>query len=128
MQYSLQPLDTFLINHKELSHLRLSDDEWDTLEDIEIILGVRTMIFFAVRATMLTLIQAPHVVQQLMSNENTPVLSGSLPSFELFMTRWEVLAKNNPRLKPWIGEGLKLARKYYKKMDHTKAHILAMGE
>jgi hypothetical protein len=38
-----------------------------------------------------------------MSSKSTPILSNAIPAFELFMTSWEQLAVNNPRLKPWIG-------------------------
>jgi len=47
--------------------------------------------------------QIPHWVQQFMSSKSTPILSNAIPAFELFMTSWEQLAVNNPRLKPWIG-------------------------
>jgi hypothetical protein len=70
----------------------------------------------------------PHMVQQSMSREQTPVLSGSIPAFEIFMSTWEKLAVKNPRLKPWIVIGLVWATKYYNRMDNTKAYIIAMCE
>ena len=63
-----------------------------------------------------------------MSREETPVLSGSLPAFEMFMTSWEMLGKKYPRLEPFIAIGLKWAYKYYFRMDQTRAYVVAMGE
>jgi hypothetical protein len=61
-----------------------------------------------------------------MSKEKTPVLAGVIPTFERFMTAWEKLSEKNPHLAVAINKGLMFANKYYKKMDETKAYILAM--
>ena len=61
-----------------------------------------------------------------MSSETNPVLAGSIPAFEMFMTSWEYLAGKHPRLKPWIDIGLKWATTYYSRMDLTKAYIISM--
>jgi hypothetical protein len=63
-----------------------------------------------------------------MSREETPVLSGSMPAFEMFMTAWENLSETHPRLGPFIEIGLAWARKYYQRMDNTKAYVMAMGK
>lgn len=72
--------------------------------------------------------QFPHAVQQVMSKEKTPVLAGTIPSFERFMTSWEKLAKKNEHLAPAIKIGLKFAYKYYRRMDDTSAYMVAMCE
>jgi hypothetical protein len=61
-----------------------------------------------------------------MSREETPVLSGSLPAFEMFMSSWEMLADKHERLKPLIDIGLVWAKKYYCRMDNTRAYVIAM--
>jgi hypothetical protein len=63
-----------------------------------------------------------------MSAESTPVLAGVIPSFEMFMSSWEKLARQNPRLRNVITIGLHWAYKYYGRMDRTKAYIIAMCE
>jgi len=63
-----------------------------------------------------------------MSGETTPVLSGTIPAFETFMSQWEVLGEKHPRLKPWVDIGLKWATTYYARMDLTKAYIISMSE
>ena len=63
-----------------------------------------------------------------MSAESMPVLSGAVPSFKIFMTRWEQLHARHPQLKPWINVGLKWAEKYYTRMDDTDAYVVAMCE
>jgi hypothetical protein len=62
----------------------------------------------------------------LLSNEKTPVLAGVLPMFEIFLIKWETLARNKTRLAPLIDEGLKWAYKYYQRMDLTDAYVVAM--
>ena len=61
-----------------------------------------------------------------MSAEKTPVLCGSIPAFELFMSKWEKLAADNKHLKRLIRPGLKVAYKYYSRMDCTSAYIITM--
>ena len=56
------------------------------------------------------------------------MLAGTLPAFEMFMSRWEILAEKHQWLKPFIDIGLSWARKYYCKMDQTRAYVVAMGE
>jgi len=63
-----------------------------------------------------------------MSAERTPVLSGAIPCFEMFMTAWEQLGAKNPNLEPYINKGLGRAVKYYGKMDQTRAYVVSMGE
>ena len=63
-----------------------------------------------------------------MSAHTTPVLSGAIPSFELFMSQWEQLGRTHAKLRPWTKIGLKWANKYYKRMDDTRAFIIAMCE
>lgn len=71
------------------------------------------------------LCQAPHQVQQIMSGETTPLLSGAIPAFETFMTRWENMSQV-ANLKSIIAPGLEWAAKYYGRMDRTRAYIIAM--
>jgi hypothetical protein len=57
--------------------------------------------------------QVPHVVQQVMSGESTPILSGAIPAFEMFMTRWEKIIQQHPRLEWLVRPGLDWTYKYY---------------
>jgi hypothetical protein len=66
------------------------------------------------------------MVQQVMSKEKTPVLAGTIPAFEQFMTFWEQLGLRNPRVRKYTQEGLDWAYKYYNKMDDTSAYIVSM--
>lgn len=72
------------------------------------------------------MLQVPHRIQQDMSVEATPILSGAVPGFESFMTAWEKIAEKNPSLRRWIEVGMKWATVYYRRMDHTRAYIIAM--
>lgn len=63
-----------------------------------------------------------------MSGESTPILSGAIPAFETFMTRWEKMTRDLPDLEQLIRPGLDCANKYYKRMDRTRAYIIAMRQ
>ena len=63
-----------------------------------------------------------------MSGETTPVLSGAIPAFEMFMSTWEDLAERHPRLSQWIDIGMDKAKEYYGRMDRTAAYIMLMCE
>ena len=71
------------------------------------------------------LCQVPHQVQQIMCGETTPLLSGAIPAFEMFMTCWENMSQR-ANLKSIIAPGLEWAAKYYGRMDRTRAYIIAM--
>ncbi|TFK58466.1 hypothetical protein BDN72DRAFT_739940, partial [Pluteus cervinus] len=81
----------------------LTVDEWQDLEDLNIILSV------------------PAGVQQTMSSDRTPLLAKTLPYFERFMTLWESLCDQVDEFAPLIQPGLDSAYKYYSKMDNTNA-------
>jgi len=61
-----------------------------------------------------------------MSGKKTLLLCGSIPAFELFMSKWEKLADNNPHLEELIRPGVKWVEKYYSHMDCTSAYIITM--
>ena len=63
-----------------------------------------------------------------MSGESTPLLTGTIPAFEMFMMVWENLTNKKQDLKRYINIGLEWATKYYAKMDNTRAYIIAMCE
>lgn len=62
----------------------------------------------------------------MLSKEETPVLAGVIPAFEIFLSKWDKLAIAKPRLKPWIDEGLKWATKYYRRLDLSDAYVVGM--
>ena len=70
--------------------------------------------------------QIPHTVQHTMSGESTPILCGTIPAFEVFMTTWEKAANTHPNLKKYIKPGLDWAIMYYDRMDLTGAYIITM--
>ena len=62
------------------------------------------------------------------SSEMTPILSGSILAFEMFMSSWEQLAEKHPRLSQWINIGMAKAMEYYAWMDRMSAYIMLMCE
>ncbi|KAG2064091.1 hypothetical protein BDR04DRAFT_956024, partial [Suillus decipiens] len=67
-----KPLDRFL--QQFLLVKKLTPMQWHFLEDLEVILEV------------------PHIAQQIMSSEKTPVLSHAVPAFEEMIKQWEKIA------------------------------------
>jgi hypothetical protein len=69
-----------------------------------------------------------------MSAENTPILAGSIPAFELFMAAWNAMLADadlkEENISKFIdpGPGLAVANMYYNKMEDTDAYIIAMCE
>lgn len=63
-----------------------------------------------------------------MSSDSTPILSGAIPAFEIFMTAWERIREKHKETKNWVDVGLTWATKYYDRMDCTQAYIMAMCE
>lgn len=61
-----------------------------------------------------------------MSGDQTPLLAGVIPVFEIFMTGWEKVMEKRPHLARFIQPGLDSARKYYSRMDLTNAYIIGM--
>jgi hypothetical protein len=111
-----------------LTEYKLTDLDWELLDAIYAVLAVSfTQIQIHPLFVQLAA-QVSHTVQQIMSAELMPVLSGAVPSFEIFMTRWEKLRTTYPELKPWVDVGLKWAKKYYTCMDDTDAYVVAMYE
>ncbi|KAG1732051.1 hypothetical protein EDB19DRAFT_1593727, partial [Suillus lakei] len=69
---------------------------------------------------------APHAVQQSMSGETTPTLSGAVPALETLIERWEDIAKHVAHCAPIVNIGLACAQKYRQKMSETNAYAVAM--
>ncbi|KAJ6537028.1 hypothetical protein B0H19DRAFT_1079405 [Mycena capillaripes] len=63
--------------------------------------------------------------------ENTPVLAGALPAFELFVDSWKTMVKDTDLIKEnvvqFIKPGLTIAKKYYNRFDDTDSYIIAMS-
>jgi hypothetical protein len=95
------------------------------MQDVEFILGVSHPVSISDGICLIQQ-QFPHRVQQIMSGENTPILAGAIPAFEMFMTGWEKAAEDHTHLANLIQPGLDWAYLYYGRMDRTRAYIIAM--
>jgi hypothetical protein len=74
------------------------------------------------------MLKYPHDVQQLMSGEATPTLTGVLPAFQGLQNHEEgLLATVTPTKKCYILEGMEWLNKYHKKAGRTLAYTMAMG-
>ncbi|KAJ7477563.1 hypothetical protein FB451DRAFT_1173109 [Mycena latifolia] len=63
-----------------------------------------------------------------MSAENTPILAGSIPAFELFISSWKSMLADpdlqKENIAKFIQPGLDIAMNYYNKMGDTDAYII----
>jgi hypothetical protein len=66
-----------------------------------------------------------HETIHVMSAESSPILSGAIPAFETFMSKWEAMSEI-PTLEPYITPALQAAYTYYGRMDRTRAYIVSM--
>ncbi|KAJ7697793.1 hypothetical protein B0H17DRAFT_866706, partial [Mycena rosella] len=75
LRYLQQPMIRFFVMNRDGHKFRhpLENKHWGRLELMELIL------------------QQPHMVQATMSAENTPILAGSIPTFEVFMAAWKAM-------------------------------------
>ena len=106
-------IDVYLSSpeNRDLSRLRLKQQEWAVIEDLAKILEVR--IVYVKFMMCLIFIEVPHDVQMIMASEKLPSLCGMIPAIDIFMTSWEDLGKKQPHLKCFIEPGLNFAVKYY---------------
>jgi hypothetical protein len=102
--------------------------EWSVLEKFELVLEVSDEKSCLNLKPVLTSTKCPHLVQQLMSSESTPILSGAIPAFETFMTQWERIREHHVETRHWVDVGLSWAATYYSRMDLTQAYVVAMRE
>jgi hypothetical protein len=107
----------------ELAVHKLTVEEWSVLADFRIILEVHTL-----QNTQRCMLMRPIRFLTMYSSELTLILSGAIPTFKIFMSAWEQLAKRHAYLRPWINIGLSYAYKYYKCMDQTHSYIIVMGK
>ncbi|KAJ7622680.1 ribonuclease H-like domain-containing protein [Mycena rosella] len=114
LRYLRQPITRFFALNRDaqtFSH-PLGIEDWNRLEILELIL------------------QQPHTIQTIMSSENTPILAGTVPAFELFISAWEAMkADPDPaqeNVASIISPGLTIAKNYYKKLEESNAYIIAM--
>ncbi|HEX3640560.1 MAG TPA: hypothetical protein VHV10_04665 [Ktedonobacteraceae bacterium] len=110
--------------NRELEKYQMTDREWEVLTKFELILEVSTEKFLS--KSILTSTKCPHAVQQVMSSESTPVLSGAIPAHELFMSRWEFIRDTVADTSDWVNVGLRWATEYYCRMDYTTSYIVSM--
>ncbi len=102
----------------------MTEKEWELLLKFELVLEVSAE--NSLSKPVLTSTKCPHAVQQSMSSESTPVLSGAIPAHEMFMTRWEFIHDNVANTSEWAKVGLFWATEYYCRMDLTTAYVIAM--
>ncbi|KIP01667.1 hypothetical protein PHLGIDRAFT_80269 [Phlebiopsis gigantea 11061_1 CR5-6] len=99
----------------QIAAFRLSPMEWSIIDNLQEVLEI------------------PHVLLQVMSRENLPVLGGAIKSYEYYLTAlerckngfFEREKKDHPAMR-FVDTGLKWGTKYYCRMDCSKAYVIAM--
>ncbi|CAK5276396.1 unnamed protein product [Mycena citricolor] len=114
LRYLKQPVIKYFTSspkHQQFIH-KLETQHWNRLELLELVL------------------QQPHVVQTVMAWEGTPMMAEAIPAYELFISAWEAMCKDNllaaEGLDEIIEPGLVIAEKYHGLMKDTAAYAIAM--
>ncbi|KAF8149540.1 hypothetical protein B0H34DRAFT_667783 [Crassisporium funariophilum] len=95
--------------YSTLGWLQFTAEEYQVLNDI------------------VTVLEQPHFVQELLSAEKTPTLSLALPAFELLLINWTVIQSTIPELAHYIGVGMHKIREYVEKGRKSQIYALAMS-
>jgi hypothetical protein len=61
-----------------------------------------------------------------MLDEKLPALASTIPGLERLISKWKQMASIHPDYAPWISEGLKYAAHYYRRLDDTRTHVIAL--
>ncbi|KAF9505581.1 hypothetical protein BS47DRAFT_1269356, partial [Hydnum rufescens UP504] len=93
---------------RELQSKNLSDEQWNLADKICEILSF------------------PHSIQQLMSGEATPILSGVLPAFQQLQNCWEDHAAKQHDISWYVYEGMEWLNKYHDKAGKSPTYVIAM--
>ncbi|KIM58277.1 hypothetical protein SCLCIDRAFT_28178 [Scleroderma citrinum Foug A] len=94
--------------HKDIADRKLSEVDWQIIEDLEVVLKV------------------PHTFQQSVSSEALPTLTHIIPVFKMFIIQWEHLSAQAPQCALFIEVGLHYAKEYYSHMGKTDVYAIAM--
>ncbi|KIM83475.1 hypothetical protein PILCRDRAFT_69331, partial [Piloderma croceum F 1598] len=91
----IQPVVNYfltLLENSDLAWYKISPQEWLVMQDIEVVLSVSST--------------------QSATGESHLILSGSIPTFEQFMLKWETIMEDHPNLAWFIKTGLKWVYMY----------------
>jgi hypothetical protein len=113
---------------REIQNKDLDDSQWAMAGKVREILSVCVLRGLNLQALISYIwLQFPHSVQQLMSGETTPVLSGVLPAFQRLQNCWESHATKHRDVSPYIYEGMTWLNKYHEKAGRSPTYVIAMG-
>jgi hypothetical protein len=76
---------------------------------------------------ILTVLNAAHRTQELLSSHKTPTLSFAIPLYHALIQRWRKLQGPMPALSHAIGEGVGKLEEYLNRTRSSPAHVLAMA-
>ncbi|KAH9844360.1 uncharacterized protein C8Q71DRAFT_697693 [Rhodofomes roseus] len=72
-------------------------------------------------------LQAPHMVQEVLSAQKTPTLSMALPGYEKLIVLLRLLRKKLPRIAHGIDASIRKLEEYLGRSRETKIYVIAMG-
>ncbi|KAJ3566999.1 hypothetical protein NP233_g6642 [Leucocoprinus birnbaumii] len=101
-------IDEFFNQEPDLHKYALTDYDWHILQDYQTILAV------------------PHAFQEKLSGEKTPTLGNVIPTFQIFIKKWELYKESMPNYSEVIEAGLSKLIDYYDKMIGIDAYTLAI--
>lgn len=107
----LQAVLRFIEHSKQadLEHYLLSAKELEVLQDIR------------------QFLRAPHLVQELLSGEQTPTASRALPAYERLLDMLKLARAKYPKIAHGIDASILALEQYMRYTRQTRAYALAMG-
>lgn len=108
----LQAIDEFLKrpNQESIAHLRLRQATLDLLQDIR------------------QFLQAPHLVQEVLSVQKTPTLSMALPGYEKLLVLLRLLKRRLWRIEHAINASICKLEEYLMKAHENDIYVVAIGK
>ncbi|KAI0658860.1 hypothetical protein C8Q70DRAFT_916815 [Cubamyces menziesii] len=112
-------IDRLLELYPVCTHFALSEDiEQYLLEDAELsaLHDIREFLYL------------PHLVQELLSSEQTPTASQALPAYERLLRMLKLAKVKHPKISHAICASVTALEKYMQKTRQTRVYALAMGK
>ncbi|KAF9223009.1 hypothetical protein BS17DRAFT_767389 [Gyrodon lividus] len=71
---------------------------------------------------------APAMAHHMITSKHTPLLSGALPAYEMFLEWWKhtLSSTTNPQFSPILSEGVAYAEQYHQLMHGNSTYVIAM--
>lgn len=93
--------------------------------------NLQSLVLTQVQATVVEhvreIVEIPHLAQDLLSSDQTPTLTFSLPIYDKIVSQWEIKQKEYPLLSAPIQAGISKIKEYIAKTQESRIYAFAIG-